>query len=71
MTDLDLLAYYAARATEYEKVYEKPERRHDLARLHDLIPAYFEKVICSRWLAARDIGRVALRRSSRRWSRVI
>ena len=42
MSDADLLAYYAARADEYEKVYEKPERRRDLARLHVVIPAYFE-----------------------------
>ena len=37
----DLLEYYAARADEYEKVYAKPERKDDLARLHDAIPAYF------------------------------
>lgn len=42
MTDADLLAYYAARADEYEKVYEKPERQRDLSRLHAVIPAYFE-----------------------------
>src|SRR5262245_21828087 len=42
MTDPDLLAYYAARADEYEKVYEKPERQRDLARLHAVLPAYFE-----------------------------
>ena len=41
MSDSDLLAYYAARAAEYEKVYEKPERQRDLARLHTIIPAYF------------------------------
>jgi len=38
MSDADLLAYYAARAVEYEKVYEKPERERDLARLHAVIP---------------------------------
>jgi SAM-dependent methyltransferase len=42
MTDSGLLAYYGARAAEYEKVYEKPERQRDLARLHTVIPAYFE-----------------------------
>jgi len=41
MIDSNLLAYYAARADEYEKVYEKPERQRDLARLHDVIPTYF------------------------------
>jgi len=42
MSDPALLAYYAARAAEYEKVYEKPERQRDLARLHAVIPSYFE-----------------------------
>jgi SAM-dependent methyltransferase len=42
MTDSDLLTYYAARAVEYEKVYEKPERQRDLVHLHAIIPAYFE-----------------------------
>jgi SAM-dependent methyltransferase len=42
MSDSDLLAYYAARAVEYEKVYEKPERQRDLARLHTIVPAYFQ-----------------------------
>ena len=38
----DLLGYYAARAAEYEKVYDKPERRDDLERLHEIVPAYFD-----------------------------
>jgi SAM-dependent methyltransferase len=42
MSDSDLLGYYAARADEYEKVYEKLERQRDLACLHTTIPAYFE-----------------------------
>jgi SAM-dependent methyltransferase len=42
MSDSDMLAYYAARAAEYEKVYEKPERQRDLARLQAVIPAFFE-----------------------------
>ena len=41
MNDAALLAYYAERANEYEKVYDKPERRADLARLHEIIPAFF------------------------------
>ena len=36
-----LAAYYAARASEYERIYDKPERQADLARLRTLIPAYF------------------------------
>lgn len=31
MTDHDLVRYYAQRAGEYEKIYAKPERQHDLA----------------------------------------
>ncbi len=37
----DLRAYYAARAAEYERIYAKPERQADLARLHALVPAHF------------------------------
>jgi demethylmenaquinone methyltransferase/2-methoxy-6-polyprenyl-1,4-benzoquinol methylase len=33
--------YYARRAAEYEKIYEKPERQADLARLRRDIPALF------------------------------
>ena len=40
-TDPDLTAYYAARATEYERIYSKPERQADLARLRELIPGHF------------------------------
>lgn len=39
--DTTLLAYYAARAPEYEKVYARPERQSDLATLHRVIPEYF------------------------------
>ena len=35
-------AYYAQRAREYERIYEKPERQADLARLRADIPALFE-----------------------------
>ena len=34
-------AYYAARAQEYDRIYSKPERQADLARLQELIPSYF------------------------------
>jgi hypothetical protein len=33
MIGRDLRAYYARRASEYERVYAKPERQGDLARL--------------------------------------
>lgn len=39
--DADLPGYYAARAREYESIYDKPERQADLARLRALIPDYF------------------------------
>src|SRR5207302_8191007 len=48
--DEQLPGYYAARAAEYERIYEKPERQRDLARLRELIPAYF---------AGRDVLDVA------------
>jgi SAM-dependent methyltransferase len=37
----DLETYYAARAAEYDRVYEKPERQADLARLERLVPEHF------------------------------
>src|SRR5262245_25100217 len=43
MSDPNLVVYYAARATEYEKVYERPERQADLSRLHEIIPAFFDE----------------------------
>ena len=35
-------SYYARRAAEYEKIYDKPERQADLARLRNDIPAVFK-----------------------------
>lgn len=37
-----LQAYYARRAAEYERIYEKPERQRDLARLRADLPRLFE-----------------------------
>ncbi len=37
----DMAGYYAARAAEYEAIYAKPERQADLARLRELVPAFF------------------------------
>lgn len=34
-------AYYARRAAEYERIYDKPERQADLARMRTDIPALF------------------------------
>ena len=46
----DLAGYYAARAAEYERIYDKPERQADLAALRARIP---------RMLADRDVIEVA------------
>src|SRR5688500_12670385 len=48
--DTDLSHYYAARACEYEGIYDKPERQADLVRLKQLIPRYF---------VARDVLEIA------------
>src|SRR5438876_2348376 len=42
--------YYARRAGEYEKIFAKPERQEDLARLQTLLPGLF---------AGRDVLEVA------------
>jgi SAM-dependent methyltransferase len=36
-----LVAYYAARAAEYERVYDKPERQSDLGLLRGIVAEYF------------------------------
>ncbi len=35
------VAYYARRAAEYERVYAKPERQHDLRAIEAWLPAWF------------------------------
>src|ERR671914_764833 len=37
-----LESYYARRAAEYEKIFRKPERQADLARLRTDLPALFK-----------------------------
>ena len=39
---MSLEKYYASRAAEYEKIFEKPERQADLARMRTDIPALFK-----------------------------
>ena len=39
---MSLEKYYAGRAAEYEKIFEKPERQADLARMRTDIPALFK-----------------------------
>jgi ubiquinone/menaquinone biosynthesis C-methylase UbiE len=41
--DDPMKAYYAARAPYYDDVYEKPERREDIAFLRDFLPAAFAR----------------------------
>lgn len=40
-TEASLKQYYAARAREYERIYAKPERQAELARLKELLPPMF------------------------------
>lgn len=40
--DENLKDYYARRAREYERIYDKPERQDDLARLRDIVPSLLE-----------------------------
>lgn len=47
---LDIERYYAERADEYERIYAKPERQQDLARLRRELPAL---------LSDRDVLEVA------------
>lgn len=40
--DENLKDYYARRAREYERIYDKPERQDDLARLREIVPSLLE-----------------------------
>jgi SAM-dependent methyltransferase len=40
--DENLKDYYARRAREYERIYDKPERQADLARLRETIPSLLD-----------------------------
>jgi SAM-dependent methyltransferase len=40
-TNSDLVTYYAERAREYEKIYDKPERQSDLLALNDILQGQF------------------------------
>ena len=39
MVKTDMAAYYAARASHYEEIYDKPERKAELALLHEKVRA--------------------------------
>ena len=38
----DITTYYAKRADEYERIYQKPERQDDICKLKDMLS--FEEV---------------------------
>jgi ubiquinone/menaquinone biosynthesis C-methylase UbiE len=40
-SDTQMVSYYAARAPEYDRIYEKPERQADIADLRERLPALF------------------------------
>jgi ubiquinone/menaquinone biosynthesis C-methylase UbiE len=40
--DENLKDYYARRAREYERIYDKPERQEDLARLREIVPSLLD-----------------------------
>ncbi len=42
LVDENLKNYYARRAQEYERIYDKPERQADLTSLRERIPALFD-----------------------------
>ena len=65
-TDANLRAYYARRATEYEAVYDKPERQADLARLREELAETFRgrsvlEVACGTGYWTPHVARHALR----------
>jgi ubiquinone/menaquinone biosynthesis C-methylase UbiE len=41
LTNTDLVSYYRGRASEYEQVYSKPERQHDLAEAATILQTSF------------------------------
>lgn len=40
-SDPRMVSYYAARAPEYDRIYQKPERQADIADLRERLPAVF------------------------------
>jgi demethylmenaquinone methyltransferase/2-methoxy-6-polyprenyl-1,4-benzoquinol methylase len=40
--DIHIMEYYSQRASEYEKIYQKPERQEDLKKLKEVVSTVFE-----------------------------
>ena len=62
----ELRAYYASRASYYDEVYKKPERRADIAFLKEYLPLRFAgltvlEVACGTGYWTQDIARMAAR----------
>jgi SAM-dependent methyltransferase len=60
----DLISYYHDRAAEYEKVYAKPERQADIARLTDILQHIFSRkqvleIACGTGFWTERIAKVA------------
>lgn len=62
--ETDMVAYYRARAAEYERIYNKPERQIDLHRLHVLVQEGFRghhvlEVSCGTGYWTESLARVS------------
>ena len=62
--DKELVAYYAERAKEYEKIYDKPERQSDLASAGELLQTLFSgkdliEIACGTGYWTQRIAKIA------------
>ena len=63
--DAALKQYYAARAREYERIYDKPERQADLKRIAQVLPPLFAgrrvlEIACGTGYWTQHIARTAM-----------
>ena len=54
----EMIAYYAQRAAEYERVYDMPHWQDDLAWIRTRLPAFFAGWLSRRGLSASDVHRL-------------
>jgi len=64
MEQSDLVDYYAKRAPEYDRIYEKPERQEDLGRLRETVREIFRgedvlEIACGTGYWTQDLADVA------------